>query len=124
MLVGPASGQFQSALCLLSVVVHCDNNNTFNFNLVALEEMTKIGINGFNRTTKILLRILIEKDAKVVAINDPDVSIEEMVRMMKYDTNYGRYEEEIQVKQKSINLFIRAMKFKRALTTRSLSEAR
>ena len=62
--------------------------------------MTKIGINGFNRTTKILLRILIEKDAKVVAINDPDVSIEEMVRMMKYDTNYGRYEEEIQVKNK------------------------
>ena len=56
--------------------------------------MTKIGINGFNRTTKILLRILIEKEAKVVAINEPDVSIEEMVRMMKYDTNYGRYEEE------------------------------
>ena len=63
--------------------------------------MTKIGINGFNRTTKILLRILIEKDAKVVAINDPDVSIEEMVRMMKYDTNYGRYEDEIQVKSLS-----------------------
>ena len=87
--------------------------------------MTKIGINGFNRTTKILLRILIEKDAKVVAINDPDVSIEEMVRMMKYDTNYGRYEEEIQVKTKKLQkIFIRAMKFKRALTTRSLLGAR
>ena len=97
-LVGPASGQFQSALCLLSVVVHSDYSK---FNLVALEEMTKIGINGFNRTTKILLRILIEKDAKVVAINDPDVSIDEMVRMMKYDTNYGRYEEEVQVIEKS-----------------------
>ena len=58
--------------------------------------MTKIGINGFNRTTKILLRILIEKDVKVVAINEPDVSIEDMVRMMKYDTNYGRYEGEVQ----------------------------
>ena len=97
-LVGPASGQFQSALCLLSVVVHCDNNT---FNLVALKEMTKIGINGFNRTTKILLRILIEKDAKVVAINDPEVSIDEMVRMMKYDTNYGRYEGEVQVIKKT-----------------------
>ena len=64
--------------------------------VLCLGEMTKIGINGFNRTTKILLRILIEKEAKVVAINEPDVSIEEMVRMMKYDTNYGRYEEEVQ----------------------------
>ena len=97
-LLGPASGQFQSAFWLLSVVVHSDYSK---FNLVALEEMTKIGINGFNRTTKILLRILIEKDAKVVAINDPEVSIEEMVRMMKYDTNYGRYEGDVQVKQKT-----------------------
>ena len=85
------SGQFQSALCFLSVVVHC-----FNSLNVVWDKMTKIGINGFNRTTKILLRILIEKEARVVAINEPDVSIEEMARMMKYDTNYGRYEEEIQ----------------------------
>ena len=62
--------------------------------------MTKIGINGFNRTTKILLRILIEKDVKVVGINEPDVTIEEMVRMMKYDTNYGRYEGEVQATNK------------------------
>ena len=86
---------------------------------MALEEMTKIGINGFNRTTKILLRILIEKDAKVVAINDPEVSIDEMVRMMKYDTNYGRYEGEVQVIKKKLDIFIRAVEFGRALTTRS-----
>ena len=70
-------------------------------------EMTKIGINGFNRTTKILLRILIEKEAKVVAINEPDVSIEEMVRMMKYDTNYGRYEEEVQATNISEYFFLK-----------------
>ena len=83
--------------------------------------MTKIGINGFNRTTKILLRILIEKEAKVVAINEPDVSIEEMVRMMKYDTNYGRYEEEVQatnISEHSQELRI-VLKFCRVLTTSS-----
>ena len=37
------------------------------------------------------------KDAKVVAINDPCVSTEEMVRMIKYDSNYGQFQGEVEV---------------------------
>ena len=31
---------------------------------------SKIGINGFNRTAKILLRILVEKVASLILVND------------------------------------------------------
>ena len=33
----------------------------------------------------------------MVAINDPCVSTEEMVRMIKYDSNYGQFQGEVEV---------------------------
>ena len=33
----------------------------------------------------------------MVAINDPCVSAEEMVRMIKYDSNYGQFQGEVEV---------------------------
>ena len=86
--------------------------------------MSKIGINCFNRTSKILLRSLIEKvkymfcfcqshllyrpirhvdnrnfsqEAKIVAINDPEVTIEEIAQQLKYDSNYGKLDQNIEV---------------------------
>ena len=59
--------------------------------------MSKIGINGFNRNSKILLRTLIEKEAKIVAINEPKLSLQEIVQLMKYDSNYGPWNGQVEV---------------------------
>jgi len=74
--------------------------------------MSKIGISGFNRTSKILLRTLIEKEAKLVAINAPDMTMNQIVQFIKYDSNYGQYDGEIQslgdkliVSEKVISVF-------------------
>jgi glyceraldehyde 3-phosphate dehydrogenase len=50
-----------------------------------------IGINGFGRIGRILLRLSIaRKDVEVVAINEPFSSLDEMVYLMNYDTVHGK----------------------------------
>ncbi|CEQ42680.1 SPOSA6832_04508, partial [Sporobolomyces salmonicolor] len=58
-----------------------------------------VGINGFGRIGRIVLRNAIEHgDAKVVAINDPFIDLEYMVYMFKYDSTHGRYKGSVEVK--------------------------
>jgi len=59
--------------------------------------MSNIGINGFGRIGRLVLRASLEKGAKVVAINDPFIGIEYMVYLFKYDSTHGRYKGEISV---------------------------
>lgn len=59
--------------------------------------MSKIGINGFGRIGRLVLRASLEKGAQVVAINDPFIGIEYMVYLFKYDSTHGRYKGEISV---------------------------
>ena len=33
----------------------------------------------------------------MVAINAPDMNMDQIVQMLKYDSNYGQYENEVQV---------------------------
>lgn len=51
----------------------------------------KIGINGFGRIGRLVARASESKeDIKIVAINDPFISVEYMEYMYKYDTVHGR----------------------------------
>lgn len=53
--------------------------------------MVKIGINGFGRIGRLVLRAAIERDADVVAVNDPFLNVEYMVYLFKYDSTHGRF---------------------------------
>lgn len=57
--------------------------------------MSKIGINGFGRIGRLVLRAAIHKGAEVVAINDPFLSVDYMVYLFKYDSTHGQYKGEI-----------------------------
>lgn len=59
--------------------------------------MSNIGINGFGRIGRLVLRAALEKGAQVVAINDPFIGIEYMVYLFKYDSTHGRFKGEISV---------------------------
>ena len=55
--------------------------------------MVKIGINGFGRIGRLVLRAsLAKEDVQVVAVNDPFVDLEYMVSMLKYDSAQGRFD--------------------------------
>nr|CAH0113603.1 unnamed protein product [Daphnia galeata] len=58
-------------------------------------KMSKIGINGFGRIGRLVLRACIEKGATVVAVNDPFITLDYMVYMFKYDSTHGRFKGEV-----------------------------
>jgi glyceraldehyde 3-phosphate dehydrogenase len=52
----------------------------------------KVGINGFGRIGRLVLRAAIEKNTvDVVAVNDPFIDLDYMVYMFKYDSTHGRF---------------------------------
>jgi len=55
----------------------------------------KIGINGFGRIGRLVLRAAVEKGAQVVAINDPFIPLDYMVYMFKYDSTHGKFKGEV-----------------------------
>jgi len=56
----------------------------------------KVGINGFGRIGRLVLRAAIEKDTvEVVAVNDPFIDLQYMVYMFKYDSTHGRFKGEV-----------------------------
>ena len=57
--------------------------------------MVKIGINGFGRIGRLVLRASLERGANVVAINDPFIGLDYMVYLFKYDSTHGRYKGEV-----------------------------
>ncbi|KAI9009863.1 glyceraldehyde 3-phosphate dehydrogenase [Gaertneriomyces semiglobifer] len=61
--------------------------------------VTKIGINGFGRIGRIVLRATFDKqDVQVVSINDPFIDLEYMVYLMKYDSTHGRFKGTVEAK--------------------------
>jgi glyceraldehyde 3-phosphate dehydrogenase len=57
--------------------------------------MSKIGINGFGRIGRLVLRASIERGAQVVAVNDPFIGLDYMVYMFKYDSTHGKFKGEV-----------------------------
>lgn len=51
----------------------------------------KIGINGFGRIGRLVLRNALESGIEVVAINDPFIDPEYMVYMFRYDSTHGQF---------------------------------
>ncbi|KAL2245099.1 glyceraldehyde-3-phosphate dehydrogenase GAPCP2, chloroplastic [Sesamum indicum] len=59
---------------------------------------TKIGINGFGRIGRLVLRIAtFRNDIEVVAVNDPFIDAKYMAYMFKYDSTHGPYKGTIRV---------------------------
>jgi len=58
----------------------------------------KVGINGFGRIGRLVLRAAIEKDTvQVVSVNDPFIEPEYMVYMFKYDSTHKRFNGEVKI---------------------------
>ncbi len=58
----------------------------------------KIGINGFGRIGRLVFRASVSREnLEIVAINDPFISVDYMVYMLKYDSVHGRFDGEISV---------------------------
>lgn len=57
--------------------------------------MSKIGINGFGRIGRLVLRASLERGAEVVAINDPFIGLDYMIYLFKYDSTHGRFKGEV-----------------------------
>merc|ERR1711993_4464 len=70
--------------------------------------MSKIGINGFGRIGRLVLRSAVAKGAQVVAINDPFIPLDYMVYMFKYDSTHGKFTGE--VKQDGEFLYVNGAK--------------
>merc|ERR1711893_394896 len=68
--------------------VYCEPGNTAKM-------AGKIGINGFGRIGRLVLRAAVEKGATVVAINDPFIPLDYMVYMFKYDSTHGKFKGEV-----------------------------
>jgi len=60
--------------------------------------MIKVGINGFGRIGRLVLRASFDKEnIEVVAINDPFIDTEYMKYMLKYDTIHGKFNADMKV---------------------------
>lgn len=58
----------------------------------------KIGINGFGRIGRLLLRIISEKkNMEVVAVNDPFVDLNYAKYLFSYDTIHGRFKGKVEI---------------------------
>jgi len=74
--------------------------------------MIRIGINGFGRIGRQVLKAILERHPKklaVVAINDL-FDVETNAHLFKYDTNYGRFSGKVNVSKESIIINGKAIK--------------
>jgi len=69
--------------------------------------MTKIGINGFGRIGRLILRhVAARKDVVVVAVNDPFVDVEYAAYMLRHDSIHGKFNGTIVVDTKAKVLIV------------------
>lgn len=66
---------------------------------MANSEVT-VGINGFGRIGRLVLRAaMAQKTVRVVAINDPFITLEYMAYMFQYDSTHGQYKGDVSIKE-------------------------
>lgn len=62
----------------------------------------KVAINGFGRIGRMVFRkAMLDDQIQVVAIN-ASYSAETLAHLIKYDTNHGRYEKEVEAGEDSL----------------------
>ena len=65
----------------------------------------KIGINGFGRIGRLILRASVNRDdVEVVAINDPFLTPDYACYLYKYDTVHGKADSELKVNNGGLKL--------------------
>jgi len=63
----------------------------------ATTDKIKVGINGFGRIGRLVMRAILERDdVEIVAVNDPFIKDEYMAYMFKYDSTHGRFKGEVE----------------------------
>ena len=73
--------------------------------------MKKIAINGFGRIGRAALKVIFETDdLELVGINDL-MSIENAAYLLKYDSNYGKYEKNVQIEGETLVIDGKAVKY-------------
>lgn len=61
--------------------------------------MVTVGINGFGRIGRLVLRIALSRpDIEVVSVNDPFIAADYAAYMFKYDSTHGRYKGEVEAR--------------------------
>lgn len=67
--------------------------------------MLKVGLNGFGRIGRAIFRInKLKKRFKIVAINDIDPNVENHAYLLKYDSIYGRIDEDLSADNKNMRM--------------------
>ncbi|MCL1944511.1 MAG: type I glyceraldehyde-3-phosphate dehydrogenase [Firmicutes bacterium] len=73
---------------------------------------TKVGINGFGRIGRLVLRnALLRKDVEVVGINDPFIDLEYAKYLLTHDTIHGRLDVSIEVVENGLKVDGKVIKF-------------
>lgn len=65
----------------------------------------KVGINGFGRIGRLVYRAALTKGAKdleIVAVNDLPVGTKTLAHLLKYDSNFGALDADIEVKEDAL----------------------
>ena len=63
----------------------------------------KVGINGFGRIGRLVMRASLERDnVDVLAVNDPFIDIEYMKYMLTYDSIHGKLNADIKVEENNL----------------------
>jgi glyceraldehyde 3-phosphate dehydrogenase len=75
--------------------------------------MTKIGINGFGRIGRLILRNTLERtDAEVVAVNDPFIAADYAAYLLKYDSVHGVLKADIKADVNKGELLVNGSRIK------------
>ena len=73
--------------------------------------MKRVAINGFGRIGRSALKVIFDThDLEVVGINDL-MDIENAVYLLKYDSNYGKYEKNVRFEADTIFVGEKAIKY-------------
>ena len=73
--------------------------------------VTKIGINGFGRIGRLVMReATSRKDVEVMAVNDPFIDVQYAKYMLQYDSIHGRYKGKIEVDEAANALIVNGKK--------------
>jgi glyceraldehyde 3-phosphate dehydrogenase len=67
----------------------------------------KVGINGFGRIGRLILRSALKKSSDkfdIVAVNDLPVGTQTLAHLLKYDSNFGALKEDVKAKDDSISV--------------------
>ncbi|XP_073993201.1 glyceraldehyde-3-phosphate dehydrogenase-like isoform X2 [Rhodnius prolixus] len=72
-------------------------NIKYSIRFKSEKAMAKLGINGFGRIGRLVLRAALEKGVQVVSVNDPFLGPDYMAYLFKYDSTHGRFKGQVSV---------------------------